>query len=285
MCSEFAGKGWFMTVRLRLLTNLRCATPTPARECQFEARLMPISDDFQDCTDFHIHTKPHSSITSIETLDGRIDRFSFPEPLHEFSLNAEAVANTYRGDPFDGLKLDEDDSEFYQNLIVREEWEHHFIEPLDTAWPDIDRIISSAKQTAGIGAASFVISLTRLLNRAYLKLTDPFNSQVLNVDNATNLNLLMLQICRRERIPARYVSGCIFNSDIVGEDFMREWVECIMQDGRWHGFDLLANQIVNDRYIKLHTGRNAKETAPLRWRYQGSGEYQLHTLIRITSEI
>ncbi len=271
-------------MRLRLFANLRYATPTPVRQCQFEARLKPISDDDQSCLDYHLQVKPFTSVTSVEAPEGQVDHFTFTEQIHEFTLNSEALVETYAEDPFEGLVLDEDDEEFYKSISHEDIWQPYLTLPPEAALPDIDRIISSAQLSSGLGAASFAISLTRLLNRAYLKFTGSPNNPKPPTDTADHLNQLMLQIFRREQIPARYVNGCIFNSDNAGEDLMQGWVECLMQDGKWHGFDLISSRIVNERYIKLHSGHSASDTAALSGRYCGTSEHQLRTLIRISSE-
>lgn len=69
-------------------------------------------------------------------------------------------------------------------------------------------------------------------------------------------------------IPARYVTGFI-----VGEGESHAWVEVLI-DGKWYGFDPTHNRIVNDEYIKIGIGRDAKDCMINRGIMHGGG---LHT--------
>lgn len=69
-------------------------------------------------------------------------------------------------------------------------------------------------------------------------------------------------------IPARYVTGFI-----VGEGESHAWVE-ILYDGKWCGLDPTHDRIVNDQYIKIGIGRDAKDCMINRGIMHGGG---LHT--------
>lgn len=61
---------------------------------------------------------------------------------------------------------------------------------------------------------------------------------------------LMIGLCRLAGVPARYVAGLM-----IGEGATHAWVE-IYDDGIWKGLDPTNNNIVNDYYIKLSSGRD-----------------------------
>ena len=61
---------------------------------------------------------------------------------------------------------------------------------------------------------------------------------------------LMIGLCRLADVPARYVAGLM-----IGEGATHVWVE-IYDDGIWKGLDPTNNNIVNDYYIKLSSGRD-----------------------------
>lgn len=69
-------------------------------------------------------------------------------------------------------------------------------------------------------------------------------------------------------ISARYVTGFI-----VGEGQSHAWVE-ILCDGKWYGFDPTHDKAVDDEYIKLGIGRDAKDCMINRGIMHGGG---LHT--------
>jgi len=69
-------------------------------------------------------------------------------------------------------------------------------------------------------------------------------------------------------LSARYVTGFI-----VGEGESHAWVE-VLCDGKWYGFDPTHNRIINDEYIKIGIGRDAKDCMINRGIMHGGG---LHT--------
>ncbi|MCQ2520243.1 MAG: transglutaminase family protein [Lachnospiraceae bacterium] len=69
-------------------------------------------------------------------------------------------------------------------------------------------------------------------------------------------------------ITARYVTGFI-----IGEGESHAWVE-FLDDGKWYGIDPTNNTPVNDDYIKIGHGRDARDCTINRGIMQGGG---LHT--------
>lgn len=61
---------------------------------------------------------------------------------------------------------------------------------------------------------------------------------------------LMLSLCRKDGIPARYVVGYLF-----GEGETHAWVE-IFDNQRWCGLDPTNNCLINSGYISLTNGRD-----------------------------
>ena len=110
---------------------------------------------------------------------------------------------------------------------------------------------------------------------------------------------LMLAICRRQGIPARYVSGYLYTGDddphhpsedpeaphgLISGNAMHAWVECLLPDNRWHGFDPTNNLLTNDYYIKVHTGRDYGDVPPVRGIYRGPFAHSLEVSVRVNSD-
>lgn len=65
---------------------------------------------------------------------------------------------------------------------------------------------------------------------------------------------IMLAMLRYLGIPCRYVAGIMEN-----ESYTHAWIEVYL-DQKWYGFDPTNNQVINDMYIVLARGRDAKDT-------------------------
>ena len=64
---------------------------------------------------------------------------------------------------------------------------------------------------------------------------------------------IMIALCRKAGIPARYVAGMM-----IGEGASHAWVE-IARDDKWYGFDPANDKVVDDTYVKLGVGRDAAD--------------------------
>jgi transglutaminase-like putative cysteine protease len=64
---------------------------------------------------------------------------------------------------------------------------------------------------------------------------------------------IMISILRMAGIPARYVVGMM-----KGEGFSHAWVEAALS-GKWVGFDPTNDNLVDDTYIKISSGRDYQD--------------------------
>lgn len=84
----------------------------------------------------------------------------------------------------------------------------------------------------------------------------------------------MLAVLRTAQIPARYVSGYIESSsssqpDLIGAEASHAWVEVLLPDQTWMGYDPTNGIFTVDRHIKLAIGRDYADVAPFRGTYRG----------------
>lgn len=89
---------------------------------------------------------------------------------------------------------------------------------------------------------------------------------------------VMIAICRRCGIPARYICGFV-----VGEGETHAWVE-VWNEGYWHGIDPTTGLACDDRYIVLAYGRDVKDCPVNRGLFNGNVIQQTVTKV-IVEEI
>lgn len=89
---------------------------------------------------------------------------------------------------------------------------------------------------------------------------------------------IMLSLCRRAGIPARYVVGML-----EGEGASHAWVE-IYQDGKWYGLDPTNNLVVDDIHMKISHGRDYKDCAINKGLLCGGG-YQKQSVTVVMEEL
>lgn len=182
--------------------------------------------------------------------------------------------------------------------------------------PETQRIAAVARKQTGGSTASFLIALTRLLNRVFTyspgatHVNTPL-AQVLEHKQGVcqDFTHLMLAVCRQQHIPARYVSGYLYTGEdrtetlhealgdpnspdpkarrddrLISGDAMHAWMECLLPDGQWHGFDPTNNLLTNDHYIKVHFGRDYGDVPPVRGVYRGPFAHTLDVSVRVVQE-
>lgn len=279
----------------------------PACDSHNELRLMPQSDSTQTCLDFRLHVTPPARISAYDLPSGRVHNFDVRPPHSELVITAEALVVTHHTDPFASLQLVEDDSGFYAREDVRQRYAEYLLPtqrvPLD---PETDRIAVVAQRQAGVGTASFLIALTRLLHRVFdyapgaTNVNTPIREVLENRQGVCqDFAHLMLAICRRQGIPSRYISGYLYTGDpapdseeaeerhtgrLVSGNATHAWVECLMPDGKWCGFDPTNNMVTNHYYVKIHSGLDYGDALPVRGVYRGPFAHTLDVAVRVHRE-
>jgi transglutaminase-like putative cysteine protease len=74
---------------------------------------------------------------------------------------------------------------------------------------------------------------------------------------------------RRMGLPARYVSGYLMLDDRVDQDAMHAWAEAYIPDLGWVGFDVSNGISPDTRYVRVATGLDYKDAAPVTGTRQG----------------
>ena len=94
---------------------------------------------------------------------------------------------------------------------------------------------------------------------------------------------VMIAIARAWHIPARYVSGYL-HMDGSGESSKlssHAWVECLLPDAGWIGFDPTNNCTADQRYVRVAVGRDYQDVPLVRGVFMGGGESRLDVSIRV----
>lgn len=96
---------------------------------------------------------------------------------------------------------------------------------------------------------------------------------------------IMLAICRKWGLPARYVSGYLFTDRQTGDrsdpDATHAWVEVFLPSLRWIGFDPTNNVEVGERHVAAAVGRDYADVPPSRGVYKGDADSQLAVAVAV----
>lgn len=75
---------------------------------------------------------------------------------------------------------------------------------------------------------------------------------------------VFLSVCRRNKIPARYVSGYLNQGiDFIGSSQLHAWIEALIPELGWVGFDATNNLVADHHYIKIAHGTDYRDCSPI----------------------
>lgn len=92
----------------------------------------------------------------------------------------------------------------------------------------------------------------------------------------------LIAVARTRQVPARYVSGYLHSTiDGTPHDAAHAWAELHVQGLGWVGFDAANRCCPDERYVRLGSGLNAADAAPIRGVAQGSGGEELDVRVQV----
>ena len=280
-------------MRLKAIHRTHYFYPYPVTEGQNEVRLLPFNDYSQSLISYNLSVTPHAKTFMYLENGGAVEHFSIVAPHTELRIESSAVVDTLLSNPFHELNLLVDDMELYANVDFRDNFAEFLIPTeLVPLLPDAAEIANSVRQKFNSGAASYLIAL----NTRIFELIE-YSPGVTHVHSTTQDVMLnrqgvcqdyshvMLAACRSQGIPARYVSGYVYSppgdNSMHAEQSTHAWVECLLPDGRWFGLDPTNNLVVNDAYLRVHTGKDYLDAAPVRGIFRGPSAHKMEVYVHL----
>lgn len=96
---------------------------------------------------------------------------------------------------------------------------------------------------------------------------------------------VMLGMCRAVKIPARYVSGYLYNGpadQLTGAQASHAWCEVYVPDSGWRALDPTNNQPADERYVRVATGRDYADVPLIRGTFKGGKVTSLTVEVQVT---
>jgi transglutaminase-like putative cysteine protease len=85
-------------------------------------------------------------------------------------------------------------------------------------------------------------------------------------------------------VPARYVSGYLMMDDRIHQEASHAWVEAHVENLGWVGFDVSNGISPDERYVRVATGRDYREAAPVTGISYGAGETLLDVRLAVEQQ-
>ena len=270
----------------------------PAAEAYGEARLTPPELPTQTVVTRQFDIEPATNTSGYVDHHGNaVEFYSLPFRHRSLSIaNRLVVRTTLPAPPADSLALTAGESRQIFASALTDVFD--YLQPTD-----IVQIGRHAVQWARKYLPADA-TLSEALPRLNEAIHDSFSYAKGVTDNSTPLARIWkhrrgvcqdfahvaLSIFRTAGLPARYVCGYIEAApprngekgvSLVGAAATHAWVEVLVPGMKWVALDPTNGQWTDDRYVTVSFGRDARDAAPLRGTFKGSGGQKMTTKVVI----
>jgi transglutaminase-like putative cysteine protease len=257
-----------------------------------ELRLQPISDSTQTCDSFILKIHPATRLSHfLDFYLNYVHYFEIPEPHQTLTVESVSRVNTSPAT----LPDDADTAPMVRlPECLRMEKCYDFLQASTfvALSPEVWKLALDASdgQTdvwrAAVAIRRFIHGNFKYMPKSTTVSTHMLEVLRLRCGVCQDFAHLMLGMCRAIRIPARYVSGYLYNGPLdklVGAQASHAWCEVYVPDVGWRGLDPTNNRAADDHYIKVATGRDYADIVPVKGHYKGTASRTMSVDVHVTA--
>jgi transglutaminase-like putative cysteine protease len=263
----------------------------PVSESVMEIRMQPRSDGAQRCLSFELSLNPKARATSYrDYLGNTVHHFDVPGRHAQLAIKTSTIVEVTPQ-----LIPDSLDESAWQEIGAATSGDgFEMLMPSQFARPS--QQLDELARELGVQRRDDPLGLLREINAA---LHDAFDyaPQTTRVDSpiddalgarkgvCQDFSHIMIALVRRLGIPCRYVSGYLFHrvetQDRSAQDATHAWVEALLPELGWVGFDPTNNLIAGERHIRTAVGRDYADVPPTRGIFKGEAESELSVAVQV----
>lgn len=264
-------------MRLRIFHRTRYTYRALVRDSHNEVRLRPATDDSARCEFFLLNVNPPVRLKHYrDEWMNYVHWFDIAEPHAGLSIDAQLTVHTsspYTAGMPHGV-----------NFAALNNLQDDLLTPLlkSSTYVDINREIWKEALDVKAGADDVFATAEAIMthihtNWAYIPGTTHASTHMREVMQqrrgvCQDFAHVMIGMCRSLGIPARYVSGYLYNgpgAHLRGAQASHAWCEVFAPGKGWFGLDPTNNTLADERHVKIATGRDYADAAPLTGQFDG----------------
>ena len=267
----------------------------PVSESIMETRMHPRSDGNQRCLTFHLSVSPRCRVFSFrDHLANHVHHFDIPGQHGQLVIVAESLVEVQPA-PLIPAFLAPDAWEDLDHLVENGDyWEMLF--PSEFAQPTAE--LEDLARKLDVRRRDDPLMVLHQLNQQIYEYFD-YRPKSTNVDSPIDLALrnrtgvcqdfahIAIALIREHlKIPCRYVSGYLFHGDSDMDRSVASathaWIEALLPQLGWVGFDPTNWLIAADRHIRTAIGRDYADVPPTHGMFRGRADSELTVAVRVT---
>jgi transglutaminase-like putative cysteine protease len=280
-----------MFYTVRHLTQFRYNSAVS--ESLMEVRMQPRTEGAQRCLSFQLTIDPRAQVFFYrDYLGNSVHHFDVPGKHALLRIIAESLVEVQTPEPLPP-RLDEGDWNRLDEMVTTGDyWE--LLMPSQFAQPTeaLTRLICDLQVQRRDDPLSFLNEL----NGAIFDWFD-YVPKATRVDSPIDTAIearkgvcqdfahIMIALARHVRIPCRYVSGYVYSRaeqpDRSRDGASHAWVEALLPDLGWVGFDPTNNLVAGDRHIRTAIGRDYADVPPTKGVFKGNAASELTVSVRV----
>ena len=280
-------------MKLHVLHRTHYAYRSPVRDSLNEVRLQPVDTPEQQVENFALAITPFTQPRhQLDFYHNHVHRFDVLVPHNILAVEASSVViTTQPADPAQGKPV----PLASMSTCLEQNGCYDFLQPTHYVSIDADAYAIASSVTAGTTDTwSAVLALLRFIHSEF-----HYQPAVTNVHTTMSEALrlrhgvcqdfahVMIGLCRSLGIPARYVSGYLYNGpadQLKGAQASHAWLEVFLPGHGWIGVDPTNNLQTGERHVKIAAGRDYADVSPMRGTYRGTGERTLRVDVLVTRQ-
>jgi transglutaminase-like putative cysteine protease len=262
-------------MRLRIEHTTTFTYDHPISEAYTEMRLKPLDGDGQRCTSFTLLTEPRDEVLQYTDRFGNdVRHFDVLQPHPK--LMVAAISEVQTPDAFtpDGGPLSPLD-----------EFDYSMATAYAPFTGDLAQF-AAAHASAGNPRATAIALMHALFGS--LKYEKGATDVYTTADKALALGRgvcqdfahIMLAACRSQHLPARYVSGYLYNNGQTAAS--HAWVDVYVAGRGWLSLDPTHNTEQTGHYVRVAVGRDYADVPPTRGIFKGAAKEKLDVDVKVT---
>ena len=282
-------------MRHRIIHDTVFRYDQPVHESVMEVRLHPGSNERQRCEEFVLTVTPKTVVhTYVDAAQNIINHFQIPGRLTELHVSAQSTVDVQSPAPLPNA-LPQASWDVYEAMRATSMLDMMLPSPHTQPSPSLEAFMSEHSVQRYADPLTTVQNLNTVLYQ-----TIHYTPQSTTVDSTIeevlaqrkgvcqDISHLMIALCRRLGIPARYISGYLYHRRIDNDrsqsDATHAWVEVWLPTVGWVGFDPTNNMLTGERHITVAIGRDYADVTPTRGIYRGLANEELGVSVRINDD-
>jgi transglutaminase-like putative cysteine protease len=267
----------------------------PVSESMMETRMHPRSDLNQRCLTFHLSVSPRCRVFSYrDHLANQVHHFDIPGQHGQLVIVAESLVEMQPAAPVPAF-LAPDAWDELDNMVQQGDyWEMLLPSEFTAPTPVLDALAELLDMRRRDDPLMLLHQLNEQLYNHFeyvprsTKVDSPIDLALLtHAGVCQDFAHIMLALIRsRLRIPCRYVSGYLFHGqsdhDRSANSATHAWVEALIPQLGWVGFDPTNSLVAGDRHIRTAIGRDYADVPPTHGIFRGRANSELTVAVRVT---